>query len=211
MCVLNLDLLDIVLNEDKNAVMHVTCANCENTDRKIKVRAKFFVLCLGGIENPRTLLNANKQIPNGIGNGNDLVGRFFNEHLHATVGELLLNKEVPSQFVSPTNRFREQFSTLNFGLRVYTQDGRLPHNRYRRAKKLGFLKSMSCKVPFADRLSEIIRGHGISCNNDGELWISSEQSLNPDSRITLSNEVDRYGLKKVNLIWRIQDLDFHTM
>ena len=41
------------------------------------------LLCLGGLENPRALLNANAQISAGLGNENDLVGRYFLEHPHA--------------------------------------------------------------------------------------------------------------------------------
>ena len=37
-------------------------------DPGFAVRARVFVLCLGGIENPRALLNCASQIPAGIGN-----------------------------------------------------------------------------------------------------------------------------------------------
>ena len=47
------------------------------------VKAKHFVLACGGIENVRMLLVSNDKMPAGIGNENDLVGRFFNEHLQA--------------------------------------------------------------------------------------------------------------------------------
>jgi choline dehydrogenase-like flavoprotein len=44
------------------------------------VRAKFFVLAAGGIENARLLLAANKVQPAGLGNGSDLVGRYLMNH-----------------------------------------------------------------------------------------------------------------------------------
>ena len=46
----------------------------------LSVSARCFVLALGGIENPRLLLLANRVQARGIGNSNDLVGRFFMEH-----------------------------------------------------------------------------------------------------------------------------------
>ncbi|MEA2736618.1 MAG: hypothetical protein QOE14_3069, partial [Humisphaera sp.] len=47
--------------------------------RSATVRAKQFVLCAGGIETARILLANNTQQPAGIGNGRDLVGRFFQD------------------------------------------------------------------------------------------------------------------------------------
>jgi choline dehydrogenase-like flavoprotein len=49
--------------------------------KKFRVKASAYVLCCGGIENPRILLNCTRYFPTGVGNGNDLVGRFFMDHL----------------------------------------------------------------------------------------------------------------------------------
>ena len=46
------------------------------------------MLALGGLENPRALLNFRDQKPNGIGNDNDLVGRYFCEHPHFRLGQV---------------------------------------------------------------------------------------------------------------------------
>jgi choline dehydrogenase-like flavoprotein len=51
-----------------------------------RVEAKVFVLATGGIENPRLLLASHDARPAGVGNENDLVGRFFMEHLHVRLG-----------------------------------------------------------------------------------------------------------------------------
>ena len=52
------------------------------------LKAKQFVLATGGIENPRLLLLSNKVATNGLGNQNDLVGRFFMEHPRVHLGSL---------------------------------------------------------------------------------------------------------------------------
>ena len=44
------------------------------------MRAKYFVLAAGGLENARLLLLSNTAQPAGLGNGNDLVGRYFMDH-----------------------------------------------------------------------------------------------------------------------------------
>ena len=46
-------------------------------------RARHFVLAAGGIETPRLMLTSNGVSRGGVGNRNDLVGRFFMEHPHA--------------------------------------------------------------------------------------------------------------------------------
>jgi choline dehydrogenase-like flavoprotein len=48
--------------------------------RRISVSARIFVLATGGIENARLLLASNRVQPAGLGNGHDLVGRFFMDH-----------------------------------------------------------------------------------------------------------------------------------
>jgi len=53
---------------------------------RFSVKARSFVLAAGGIENPRLLLASNRQLPRGLGNQNDLVGRFFTEHPRFVAG-----------------------------------------------------------------------------------------------------------------------------
>lgn len=49
-------------------------------------RARRYVLACGGIENARILLASNRQESGGVGNRNDLVGRFFMDHLSVWSG-----------------------------------------------------------------------------------------------------------------------------
>ena len=51
--------------------------------------ARFYVICCGGIETARLLLASNRVEPSGVGNQNDLVGRFFQEHVHMNYGNVL--------------------------------------------------------------------------------------------------------------------------
>jgi choline dehydrogenase-like flavoprotein len=51
-----------------------------------RVRAKAAVLAASGIENPRLLLVSNAIQRNGLGNQNDLVGRFLMDHPRAKIG-----------------------------------------------------------------------------------------------------------------------------
>lgn len=69
---------------DGGAVDHVRAASLEG--RTLTLSARHYVLAAGGIENPRLLLAARDVERAGIGNGRDLVGRFFMEHQHGRAG-----------------------------------------------------------------------------------------------------------------------------
>jgi choline dehydrogenase-like flavoprotein len=58
------------------------------TGRRMTVRARRFVLATGGIENARMLLAARTVQPAGLGNGNDVVGRYFMDHPRLNFGSV---------------------------------------------------------------------------------------------------------------------------
>lgn len=81
---------------------------------RFSVSARRFVLAAGGIDNPRLLLMSTDAQPRGLGNGHDLVGRFFMERLSTRSGyvephderavraaELYANKSVPAAAMPP--------------------------------------------------------------------------------------------------------------
>ena len=64
-----------------------------------RVAARHYVLASGGIENARLLLASNDIAQRGIGNGRDLVGRYFMDHLYDSVGSLLVS-ENPKRLIA---------------------------------------------------------------------------------------------------------------
>ncbi|MCL4475990.1 MAG: GMC oxidoreductase [Nitrospirae bacterium] len=62
--------------------LRVACLQGKN----FRVAAKLYILAMGAIETPRLLLLSNKVQKTGLGNENDLVGRFFMEHPHLWSG-----------------------------------------------------------------------------------------------------------------------------
>ena len=56
--------------------------------RKLKVKARHFVLACGAIENARLLLASNNVEVNGIGNQHDQLGRYFMEHPHGRIAHI---------------------------------------------------------------------------------------------------------------------------
>lgn len=75
---LNANVLEIAVNETVQSITHVRVAAL--AANSFSIQARLFILAAGGIENARILLLSNKQQPAGLGNQNDLVGRFFMEH-----------------------------------------------------------------------------------------------------------------------------------
>ncbi|MDR3529383.1 MAG: GMC family oxidoreductase [Rhodopila sp.] len=60
-------------------------------DVGFSVTAEQFVLAMGGIETPRLMLTSDDVHAGGIGNANDLVGRFYMCHIAGTIGTLRVN------------------------------------------------------------------------------------------------------------------------
>lgn len=75
---MNTNLVEIELGETADAVAGLQLRTLSGTPMRAQARA--YVIATGGIENARLLLASNSRLPAGIGNGNDLVGRFFLEH-----------------------------------------------------------------------------------------------------------------------------------
>ena len=54
------------------------------------LKPQVVVLAAGGLENARLLLTARSQRPAGLGNEHDVVGRYFQEHVHVPGGHLVV-------------------------------------------------------------------------------------------------------------------------
>ena len=74
---LHANVVDVRLNDDHGSVRELVVAT---PGRTFSVRARRFVIAVGGIENARLLLASTTQQPSGVGNGTGLVGRYFIEH-----------------------------------------------------------------------------------------------------------------------------------
>lgn len=75
---LNANVTELETNATATAVERVQVATLDGPS--FTVGARIFVLCCGGIENARLLLLSNRVQAAGLGNGQDLVGRYFADH-----------------------------------------------------------------------------------------------------------------------------------
>lgn len=70
--------VELVPAERGDAIQRVVAATGDG--RRFDVEATTFVLAAGGLENPRLLLASTQHAPHGVGNGHDLVGRYYLDH-----------------------------------------------------------------------------------------------------------------------------------
>ena len=96
---LNANLTNIHTSPDGNSVRRFEVLT--NRGKRLQVQSKQYVLALGGLENPRILLNSRSRHPNGLGNQHDLVGRYFMEHPHGPFGEMLIERDLDKGFGYP--------------------------------------------------------------------------------------------------------------
>ena len=77
----------IETNESADRVerLQIECLN----KKRFWLTAKHFILALGAIETARLLLISNDRQTSGLGNQNDLVGRYFMEHPHLWSGRFI--------------------------------------------------------------------------------------------------------------------------
>jgi choline dehydrogenase-like flavoprotein len=234
---------------------------------RFHIEAKIFVLATGGIENARILLaSQSAEHSAGVGNDNDLVGRFYQVHPHGTYALL-----------APTNREGIKYEYERDSEEVYCRrrwwiseaaQGRLGINNivffldrtnaaeghrdvafsavFIAKAVLGVARtpSLSQKWSKFRTVLPAIISHTAVVAKDGAasiprfaklmrarmkrrrlpsilpsvhsrflgLYFQAEQTPNPDSRITLSNDqVDAHGVPRAKVDLRFTELDIHTV
>ena len=209
---------DITALENGNAVKELTVKN--HAGKTHKVKARLYILACCSIQNARILLASNKQIPSGLGNQNDLVGRFFMEHLEIKSGELRFATPVPMKLYD-----------LDYGVTKTRAELAISEQQQTEHKILNGTMSLTTmpiakqtrpqidvwnnKDPRRSGDSLLSNYYGAAKNYDPskddrrsyELYTRIEQAPNPNSRITLDSEVDSLGVPKSILHWELTPLE----
>ena len=97
---LHANLLELQALANGSSVDHARIGTL--TGRQGQVRARHYVLACGGIENARLLLMSDSVAPNGLGNGRDLVGRYFMDHPSGSMGSV--HTDTPERLTQPYDR-----------------------------------------------------------------------------------------------------------
>jgi choline dehydrogenase-like flavoprotein len=179
--------VDLRLQNNHDEIKDVAIRTLEG--REGKVSADVVVLACGGLETARLLLNANRQKPAGLGNSSGLLGRFFMEHPHLTFESLLLQR--PDLLPGTTERRCDgggREFVINFGLAPEVQKA----------------------AQLLNGRAHIYRTPAMSYDELPKVGLFMEQAPNPASRITLSDQRDCLGLRRLILDWQLCELDWST-
>ncbi len=226
---LRANLLDISLDPTTGRVATFQIRGYGPDDPMLEARAESFVLSLGGLENPRALLNANKQRANGVGNENDLVGRYFMEHPHFDIGHYFVDQKRTDlgrerRIMAPSRQFLTEAGIANCGIRLEVVD---PVTRVSLLTKgraqlsgavcksnnlVGLVKKVRpgfrCRQPFEDVLKAVKK---LPLDGAGLLRTASEQVPLSSSRVLLADETDQFGRRRLALNWQLSPLDKETI
>jgi choline dehydrogenase-like flavoprotein len=234
--IVNATVTHINLNDVRTAVESVEVSD-QNGERRL-VSARCIVLCAGAIENTRLLLASNRQLPAGIGNQNDLVGRFLMDHPRGKVGSF-----DPATTLSLQKWLGVYNVKSPLGSNLFWRGLRLSPEVQRKRRLLNCVVFLEPELADDDpwnALKEILRGrpsargamivashagwlarglHRYVVERNGlprkldrlNLTCIVEQRPDPDSRITLSDRIDRFGVPLPRIDWRISDQEGETV
>jgi choline dehydrogenase-like flavoprotein len=179
-----------------------------NDQRSYSLAADNFVLCLGGIENSRLLRFINEQ-NGGVLPSGDLIGRYWMEHPHVQLGDVVffgdgmrLVKDPPDVFsLYLSDQARVRAGILNAGLVVD------PH-LYRDGWKADVAEIL-CVAPALGRRLMALADEELVCGF--RLRSEFEQQPVAENRVALGQTADAFGVPRTELHWRRSEADRATI
>ncbi len=212
--------IDIKANENVTNIDHVVVKNLSG--KRQTVKAKHFILASGAIQNARLLLASNKQAPKGLGNENDIVGRYFMEHLEIQTAELWLFEPFPTDLFTFFIENPKLWCELAIAEKVQIENkilngtaGLSPLSTARHTKPRietwqdeDPRKSVDNLFKNWDEAAKLAENENKGAITRAfEFQTRIEQAPNPDSRVTIGTELDELGMPRANLHWALTELD----
>lgn len=213
----------------------VTAARLHTLDgERARVRAKYFVLACGGIENARLLLLSNRHAPRGLGNAHDVVGRYYIDQLRVeNAAVAAVDNEQPltmlegdfhrdgvrfSSLLCPSEQAQRERQTLNWAVEVSRLTDMHPWAVALRNVRDAWREG---KWPddFGKQVWAVISDlDGVATGMYRRLqpWPLSllarcEVAPDPENRVVLSGERDALGQNKIERRWRLGPREKHTI
>lgn len=203
--VLGITATELLLDDSHRRVKSVVCRSLEG--KELIVEGETVILATGAFETARLLLASDRQIPSGIGNAHDLVGRFYTDHPKHHTGNLKPGK-LTQQYATELQYGPKPRFCICFALDDGTQEAEklLEHVLY--------LKPIYEKP--LDSLWRIIRGRPVCQDNLGKIAFYrvkyvSEQVPHKNSRVKLAEEKDALGKRKLEVNWNFTAQDRYSI
>lgn len=185
---------------------------------RFRVRARRFVIAAGGLETPRLLLASNRVQAAGLGNEHDLVGRYFMEHHYAVadIGNVffiestealaLYGREAEDDslvsrhvgVLTLSDELQAEHELLNHQFRIHPWPESTGGNRLDRA--------------VASVTQDLGRAGGGVAPVEGAahmatLEVGFELPPRASNRVTLADESDELGMRRIRLHYDLTDSD----
>jgi hypothetical protein len=200
---LNSNVFDVVFDEN-NLINKVIISDYDNETTQLI--ANKVVLCTGGLESTRLILNwaAKYRQFNSIKRN---LGRFYSPHINTHTGQLITfaNEVENADYIKINNQVRSRgFFSLDF--KRSEQDIFLN-------SKWTLDKISSNSTFFNDYFSQnsgLIKYLSFD-GKKADVWnmkVAFDQTPTSESRVSLLEEKDRFGLNRINLHYHIDTIDF---
>lgn len=213
------------------------------TGKTGSVTARAYVICCGGLETARLLLLSDRVEPRGVGNRYDLVGRYFQDHIHIRYGNILTadRKKLQNAFesfyrnglkyfpviaLSRELRQRKQLLSIH-GTCSFEHGADSPTMALKTLFKAATAQRYPSPGEFRRLARDAASGPGEAAAlayrfyaqkrsgtpRRGPVFIGAqtETAPNADSRVTLGETRDRLGLRRLQLDWRLGELERRTL
>lgn len=235
---LHANLCEIVLTEEQTAIAGFRCRTLAG--RGAVFTADQYVVCLGGIESARVLLQPLARARTAPWNAHGLVGRYFQDHIDAVLLEVKprskrqLHRWFDNVYrsglkyhpqlklsVDEQQRLGCLAISATFSFAESTSATLAEFSRVVGEVRRGTLGKMDIAraarhLPLGVLLRKTLRfglrGRGYNPSDGGILLnLHCEQAPNAESRVELTSERDAMGLFRSRLNWAISPLEIHTI
>ena len=205
------NVLEITANESAQHIEQLKIVSIGG--HHFKARATQIILATGGMENARLLLLSKHNTPNGLGNDNDLVGRFFMDHV-------LLRPGLDVSFTHPglDLRLYHALHKVDGGKRfaiVAATEAVLREEQLSNFRMHLYPTNPHYQTPIGGIFSDVDNFDGPNPlekarNNSIAMHMVLEPVPNPDSRITLSQtQLDMFEQPNLEVKWLVEEADLN--
>lgn len=229
---LHANVVEIETDKTAASVTGLRCATL--VGGTFRVTGYRYVLACGAIENARLMLLSDRHRPGGLGNDNDLVGRFFTDHRLVASSRLALSdpntalraydtgRRVHGMLILPADvQRREELLNITVMLQAVG----------RRSAGVASLKSITDAVgegSLPDDLGAHVRNVAGDIDGVGQALFRRlfggrpqigflnfhsrvEPAPNPDNRVTLADARDSLGLRRARVDWRLGERELRSI